>query len=1630
MNAKLLTRIMILLVILTCALYGTGAAESYSAITMRLLRYSGTVEIEDASGKPRFIMENARFNSGESMKTGPESYAAVSLDSSKILTLDAESRVEFAKNANSLVMKLTQGSLLLDVQEKLNENESLDIQTSTMVVGIRGTIVFVSVGEDPEQSALAEGAPSGQLTEVLNAKQSAGGQITTLGVLEGVAQLSYRDDSGTQRRLDVSAGQKATLIDPDEDGLIEAAPALTDMTAADLPAYVNAEIEADEALRNRVNDASPVLINTGEPAQQENPYAADGDWQWNGTVTLVAQSASKLYDGQPLTRPSDVLVYGLPADFGIRVSANGSQTDAGTGVNHIAGYAIYNAQGENVTAHFPHIDKVDGRLTVDPAPLTAWTASAAKEYDGTPLTEPDAKLITYPGYERNAPRWRNASYVVTEAAGSQTLYGVSGVIWTHGTNPLTGETRELQLYAGQKLSVLLSNADGEQSIEFRIDNITEAEIPEDLLRLYAANPGLLAQACADTGWNEDVIRGRIGALTAVSQATAVKDDLRIDEAAADRLMLNSTNVRITIDTDVTNYNGRALNGEEAHYTPVRLDENITITATGAQTPVGESLNTYEIQWGGVDPNNYVISEELGALTVTPNTAHITLTPASAKKTYDGKALKRSTVIVKGVPDGFTCEAKAEGSRKDAGSTNNTVGSYAIYNADGEDVTAFFSNIDTRIGHLTVSKAPLNVVTSSASKGYDGTPLTSPEAEIDGLVNKEKATVTATGSITGVGTTENTYSIDWDTAKKNNYTITEELGLLEIIAYDTPITVTSGDGSMRYRPWDCVVTNSEYTVEGLPDGFSLTANITGEQAWEVGSSPNTIESYTISDSAGKDVTAYFTNVTLVPGTLTINKAILEIWSDNVAKVYDGYPAVSTIHWTGIYGMDNAQHGVSITHASSQTDVGTSDDSFNVYWNYPELEGLYEIQTRPGKLTVTPAEITVTTGSAEKTYDGTALTNAVASVKGGVYGQPIEVTVTGSITDAGEAVNTYTIDWGSYAKSSNYTVTEVLGTLKVTPATVTVKTGSAAKAYDGTALTSDEASITGLAGADTGKVTVTATGTIAEVGTTDNTYDISWGSASQANYTLAEDLGKLTVTANDTPITLTASSETKVFDGTALTATVTASGLPTGFTCTAEAGGGQTNVGSSESTVAGYTITHTASGKDATANFTNITTVNGTLSVTPLSLEVYVEGSYKYDGNTHYGTAKVNGAPRTITQQNEKTWRVQFPWGDVLSVQSSGGYSNVGVFSSGAELSMVSGSMDNYIFHMPGSDIIINPNDTAITFTAGSASRQYDGTALSTTEYTVTGLPAGFTHSATVTGFRTAAGTEDSIISAYHIYDRNGDNVATNFSNVSTVKGTLTVTPRALTITSGSATKAYDGTALTNPEYTVDGLAGSDGINVAVTGSLTAVGSAENSFAYTLEPDPANYTITTKPGTLTVTSNTAAITLTAGSAGKTYDGTPLTAGDVSVSGLPGGFTCSASASGSQTDAGTSANTVSSYTILDSSSNNVTAYFSNIRTVDGELTVSRASATVTTGSAVMPYDGSELTNATATITGLVNGETATVTATGKITSIGKVKNTYSITWGTAKPGNYTLTENLGELEVYDPDPDTSEPPSTEEP
>ena len=78
----------ILALVLVLSVCVPARTESYEANTMRLLRQEGQVEIYDPSGQSRFVMENVRFASGETMQTGEDGIASVGLDDTKIVTLD------------------------------------------------------------------------------------------------------------------------------------------------------------------------------------------------------------------------------------------------------------------------------------------------------------------------------------------------------------------------------------------------------------------------------------------------------------------------------------------------------------------------------------------------------------------------------------------------------------------------------------------------------------------------------------------------------------------------------------------------------------------------------------------------------------------------------------------------------------------------------------------------------------------------------------------------------------------------------------------------------------------------------------------------------------------------------------------------------------------------------------------------------------------------------------------------------------------------------------------------------------------------------------------------------------------------------------------------------------------------------------------------------------------------------------------------------------------------------------------------------------------------------------------------------------------------------------------------------
>ncbi len=286
-----------------------------------------------------------------------------------------------------------------------------------------------------------------------------------------------------------------------------------------------------------------------------------------------------------------MLTEGLPEGFSVAATAVGSRTDAGTSPSRVESYTIFNMYGEDVTDRFTNIQTVDGNLTVYPLPITVWTGSAIKGYDGTPLTEDAAAILETDAAVNPAPR-SNLGYV-DAAEAQECLYILTGTVTVYAANPITGETKQIDVSAGSRLRVTLRSDRTTDSIAFTVEPVSEKDLPEGVLRLLGADSRLLLNACDDTHWDPLTMKLLIGGLP---------DD---PDAPEDRLVENRADVRVTADTAEA----------EIHITGIARADGISVRATGAQTEVGESANTYEIVWGSALPGNYAVSERLGVLRV-------------------------------------------------------------------------------------------------------------------------------------------------------------------------------------------------------------------------------------------------------------------------------------------------------------------------------------------------------------------------------------------------------------------------------------------------------------------------------------------------------------------------------------------------------------------------------------------------------------------------------------------------------------------------------------------------------------------------------------------------------------------------------------------------------------------------------------------------------------------------------------------------------------------------------------------------------------------------------------------------------------------------------------------------------
>lgn len=247
-------------------------------------------------------------------------------------------------------------------------------------------------------------------------------------------------------------------------------------------------------------------------------------------------------------------------------------------------------------------------------------------------------------------------------------------------------------------------------------------------------------------------------------------------------------------------------------------------------------------------------------------------------------------------------------------------------------------------------------------------------------------------------------------------------------------------------------------ELLETDDSLTGiSFTGSQI-DAGSSAVTPSIALVSSSTGK-ARNYYYNIIYVAGTLTVNKQPVTVIvnGQDKEKTYDGvaesisYDDLVINDSSGLYKESDIRFTGDKT--LSATDAGTYNLTLQGKFTNSNANFEVTFQVSDGRLLIKPRPVILTSATAEKGYDGMALTAQTVTASeptadtGFVTGEGLLYDVTGSQTATGSSDNTFTYTaMNAATKLSNYDIATVYGRLTVTPTVNIQKTKT-----DWTALT---------------------------------------------------------------------------------------------------------------------------------------------------------------------------------------------------------------------------------------------------------------------------------------------------------------------------------------------------------------------------------------------------------------------------------------------------------------------------------------------------------------------------------------------------------------------------------------------------
>ena len=1486
----------------------------------------------------------------------------------------------------------------------------------------------------------------------------------------GDGTLSYAVKSGDAVTVNETTGALT---------IVKAGSAVITVTASETATYAQATKEvtvtinkanavpATVTANNRTYDGTekPLVTVTGTPTGGEMQYAL-------GTATEATQPYTTF----------------IP-----------TATDAGTY------YVWYKVIGD---ANHNDSEPVSINASIAKRSVTLTSATDSKQYDGDALTN-DSVTVTGDGFVNG----EGATYEVT---GTQTLPGHSANTFGYTLNQGTKADNYIITKVEGTLIINDREAKYEISPQAKSDTVKydgqEHTVTGLVTDTFTVNDhtytvsGLTVEGKGTNAANYQVtVTGT--AVVKDSDGNDVTKEFSVQPISG-TLSITKRDVTLTSASGSKVYDGIALTNDEVTVSGdgFAQGEGASYNVSGRRLPYGTSENTFSYTLNdGTIADNYNITTQYGLLTVNHRDTKyaVTLTANSASEKYDGteKTVSGFSIDADGdkQPDEVTADAEtgaisftasngkkytlsgmnASLSATDAGDyTVNITGTPLIVDGEGNDETAEFT-VNVESGKLSIGKRSVTLTSATDSKAYDGTALTNSDVEVngDGFADGEGAHYTFTGSQTLPGYSANAFSYDLNEGTKpGNYEITKTEGTLTITdrtdegedkKYEIKVTAKSGeflyDGSEKsvsgFETLEFNVNGVNYTVEGL--SAEAVRTDAGTTAVEVTGTP------VVKNSDGVDLTKEFI-VKTENGSLTINKRSVTLTSATDSKQY--YGDALTNDTVTVTGDGFAQgEGASYNVTGSQTLPNHSANSFGYTLNegtkadnytITKVEGTLTVNDREAKYEISPQAKSDTTKYDGQEHSVTGLVTDTFEVDGHAY------TVSG-LTAEGKGTNAGTyqvaVTGTAVVKDSNgndvtkeFSVQPISGTLTITKREITLTSASGSKEYDGTALTNSEVTVSGDGFAEGEGASYTVTGRRLMVGTGDNTFTYELNNNTLAdNYTITTHFGSLTVNHRDAKykLTLTANSKTEKYDGQAKNVSgytidadgdgkeeASASGKAEDATSFTASNGKQytisgmitelTKTDAGEYTVTVYGTPHILDeeGNDETAEFA-IETVSGKLTIQKRSVTL----TSATDSKAYDGSALTNGDVTVGGDgfANGEGAHYTFTGSQTLPGSSANAFSydlDEGTKAGNYEITKTEGTLTITDRTDEGED-----KKYEITVKTKSDSVLYDGKehtidGFETLEFTVNGVTyhvTGITASAKGTDAGSYPVTIGGI-SALKVLNPDGVDLTKEFI-VNLEIGSLDIEKRAVTLTSKSDSKQYDGDALTNDTVTVtgDGFAEGEGASYNVSGSQTLAGSSANTFTYELNDGtkPGNYSITKVEGTLAVADREAKYEIAPQAKSETliYDGEAHTVSgfvtetfeveghSYTVTGLAATVT--------GTDAGSYTVQVSGTpTVRDMGGNDVTKEFL-VNPKSGSLTITKRNVTLTSATDSKEYDGSALTNSEVTESGdgFASGEGATYEVSGTRTVPGSAENVFSYTLKDgAKADNYNITTVFGTLTV----------------